>query len=361
MKILERYVLNSFLLAFLLAWLVLTFVLSVGILMKVMALIAQGVEFSIILRYLLAGLPEILGMTIPLSLLVSALLVFGRLSADSEVSAMRACGVNFLTIMRWPLLVGLGLSLFCVWLNNEVAPRRHLVRRDIAAESSVVVGLEILEPGRFINDVPNMTLWFASKQGNWLNDVLVYDKRSTNFVREIRAKRALVQTNGNDVVLTLHQVRVDPLQDDRPGAAMLDRATHTLKNILRRKKYEKRIDDCNFMELRARLHDLPPPSERDKKAKVLHSQMLFELNNRFVWAAASFCFVLIGVPLGIKAHRKETTIGMAISLLVGVLFFLCLILAKAISKNAALHPWLLLWMPVLVCFVLAAYLIPKNQ
>lgn len=363
MKILERYVLTTYLTSFALAWLVLSFVLSVGILIKVTGLIAQGVSFGIVGKYMLSGLPEVMSMTIPLALLVSALLVFGRLSADSEISAMRACGVNFLTIMRWPLLVGLALSLFGVYLNNEVAPRGHLIRRNILAGSSIVVGLELLEPGRFIEDIPKMTLWFARKEGNWLYEVLVFDKRSTNVTREIRAEKALIRTNGTDVVLDMYQVRVDPIQEGQPGAAMAAKFTHTLKNILRTKDYRKKTIDFDTQQLFAEVNRIK--SETDprlgKERRKALCQTYFEINRRLVWSAAAFCFVLIGVPLGIKAHRKETTIGMAISMVVGVTFFLCLILAQSIKDKPALYPYVLVWIPVIVCGAIAAVLIPKNQ
>jgi len=94
MKILERYVTGSLLSSVLLAWVVLTFVLAVGLMIRVTGLIIQGLPIHVIGRYLAIGIPETLNLTIPMAILVSTLLVFGRLSADSEIAAMRACGIN---------------------------------------------------------------------------------------------------------------------------------------------------------------------------------------------------------------------------------------------------------------------------
>ena len=79
-----------------------------------------------------------------------------------------------------------------------------------------------------------------------------------------------------------------------------------------------------------------------------------------MFAFASICFVLIGVPLGIRAQRRESTIGMAISLATALSYYLVVILMTSMAKNDVLHPHVLIWLPVFICFILAGRLIPKN-
>ena len=81
---------------------------------------------------------------------------------------------------------------------------------------------------------------------------------------------------------------------------------------------------------------------------------------RWVFAFASICFVLIGVPLGIRAQRRESTIGMAISLATALCYYLVVILMTSLSKNFVVHPEFLIWLPVMLCVALAAWLVPKN-
>ena len=81
---------------------------------------------------------------------------------------------------------------------------------------------------------------------------------------------------------------------------------------------------------------------------------------RWVSAFASLCFVLVGVPLGIRAQRRESTIGMAIALVVALAYNLLELLMTSLSKNYAVHPEILIWLPVALCLVLAVRLIPKN-
>ena len=81
---------------------------------------------------------------------------------------------------------------------------------------------------------------------------------------------------------------------------------------------------------------------------------------RWVFAFASICFVLVGVPLGIRAQRRESTIGMAIALVTALCYYMIVILMTSLSKNASVHPEILIWLPVVLCLALASYLIPKN-
>ena len=235
MKIIERYVLQSFLVACFLAWLILSFVMTIGLLVRITQLMIEGLPPHAVGLFILVGFPETMTLTVPLALLVSALLVFSRLSADSEISAMRACGVNLIHIMKWPLLVGVVATVLCFYINHEVVTRGHEVRRNLGSLISVDVGLDLLESGRFINDFPGLTLWFAKKDGNWISDLLIFDHTQEGLTREIRADKALVSTNGTDIVLEMYKVRVDPIDPQRPGVASADRFRHVIPDALKRR------------------------------------------------------------------------------------------------------------------------------
>lgn len=362
MKIIERYVLQSFLAAFFLSWLVLSFVLTIGLLVRIVQLIIEGLPAHAIGLFMLVGFPGTLTLTVPIGLLVSSLLVFSRLSADSEIAAMRSCGVNLLSIMKWPILVGVACMALGFYVNNEIVPRSHEVSRNLKSLISVDVGLELLEPGRMIDDFPDYKIFFHRKQGNWLHDLLVFDYSNKGGVREIRAEKALVSTNGADVVLDMYKVRVDPVEVGQAGVAVAERFRHTLPDALHRRAYKRKEKDLRYHELSQAIDDLRLNVEGHTPAirRKLLSITRTEYHLRLVYAFASICFVMIGVPLGIRTHRKESTIGMGVSLVVALVFYLCVILMQSLDKVDAARPYVLLWLPVAACGLLAAYLIPKN-
>lgn len=362
MKIIERYVLQSFLASFFLAWLVLTFVLTIGLLVKIARLIIEGLPMKSVGIFLLVGMPETLKLTVPIALLVSSLLVFSRLSADSEIAAMRACGINLLSVMKWPLITGVICVLFGLYINNEIVPRSHYVGRNLRNIISVDVGLELLEPGRIIDDFPKAKIFFERKEGNWLYDLLIFDESRPEITREISAQKALVSTNHADIVLDMYQVRVDPIDLDRPGIATAERLRHVIVDATKRRKYKRKEKDMRLPELLRAITTYRQPDELipKKLRKKLLSIHRTELQLRSVYAMAAVCFVMLGMPLGIRSHRKESTIGMAISLVVSMTYYLFVILFQSLDKVHNLYPYVLVWLPVLICAILISILVPRN-
>lgn len=385
MKTLERYVFGAFLSSFFLAFLVLSFVLTVGLMVQIVRYMLQGIPVDLVGRFAFVSFPETLQWTIPLALLVASVLVFSRLSADSEIAAMRACGVNLLTVMRAPLLFALFCTVMGLFVNNEIVPRGHQIHRDLARRISVGAGLELLEPGRVIDDFPKVKIYFEEKEGNWLRDLIVLDFSNPRIDRMITASKALVTSEGRDVVLDLHGMTVDPLDENNPGMARATRFQYRVKDALKDRTYKRREKDFRFFEIlseirlaKADVKDPQAAAERRaregrakgavaKELKLVKKSLKSQLSNlrtefqkRLVFAFASICFVLVGVPLGIRAQRRESSIGIAIALVTALGYYLVVILMTSLEKNYAVRPDLLIWLPVVLCAALASYLIPKN-
>ena len=395
MKTIERYVFGAFLTSFFLAFLVLSFVLTVGLMVQIVGYMLQGIPVDLVARFAFVSFPETMQWTIPIALLVSSILVFSRMSADSEVAAMRACGVNLLTVTRWPLLFAVVCTALGVFVNNEIVPRGHQVRRDLTRRISVGAGLELLEPGRVIDDFPKVKIYFEEKEGNWLKDLIVLDFSNPKVDRMVTAAKALVTSEGRDVVLDLHGMTVDPLDERNPGMARAARFQYRVKDALKDRTYKRKVKDFRFLEMMDKIReaksDVKNPEaaaarkakerlekadgrdrteKKDAVAKELKlgkkvfkrrlSELRTEFQKRMVFAFASICFVLVGIPLGIRAQRKESSIGMAIALVVALGYYLVVILMTSMDKSYAVRPDLLIWLPVVLCAALAGYLIPKN-
>ena len=359
MKTLQRYVFGSFLTSFLLAFLVLSFVLTIGLMVQIVGYILSGVPMELVGRFALVCFPETMQWTIPLALLVSSVLVFSRLSADSEIAAIRR-----------PILFAVAMTALGLFINNEIVPRGHEVRRNLAKRISVGSGLELLEPGRVIDDFPKVKIYFESKEGKWLRDLVVLDYSNRSFVREITAKKALVTGDGRDIHLDLHDMTVDPLDEKHPGMARAARFQYTVKDALKDGHYKRKEKDFRFFEMvraigKAKKHvaRAKGPTKKGTErylAKRYLSDIQTEFQKRWVFAFASVCFVLVGIPLGIRAQRKESSIGMAISLVVALSYYMIVILMSSLSKNFRVEPEILIWLPVVACLALAAFLVPKN-
>ena len=371
MKTIERYVFGSFLSSFVLAFLVLSFVLTIGLLVQIVGYIMDGVPMSLVGEFCMVSLPETLQWSMPLALLVSSILVFSRMSADSEISAMRACGINLLSVMKWPVAFGLLCTALGFWVNNEIVPRGHEIRRTLKTKVSVKTGLSILEPGRIIDDFPKVKLFFDRKEGNWLYDLVVLDFSNPAVDRMITADKALVTQNGTDIDFDLYHMTVDPVDEKHRTMARANRFRHTLKDVIKNKTYEKRVKDYRFFEMLGQIASWKKAVANVKgagkladamreKARTELSNHKVELCKRFVFAMASVCFVLVGIPLGIRSQRKESSIGMAISLAVSLGYYVVVILMLSCEEMYWIFPEVLIWLPVAACLGLAAVLVRRH-
>ena len=384
MKIIERYVFGSFLSSFALAFLVLSFVLTIGLLVQIIGYIMDGVPMSLVGEFCMVSLPETLQWSMPLALLVSAILVFSRMSADSEISAMRACGINLLTIMKWPVFFAFACTLLGFWVNNEIVPRGHEIRRTLKTKVSIRTGLSLLEPGRVIDDFPKVKLYFDRKEGNWLYDLVVLDYSNPELDRMVTADKALVTQNGTDIDFELYHMTVDPVDEKHRTMARANRFVYTMKDVIKESKYDKRPKDFRFREMlgqidalgrrrgeKSKFSDVDLSTVKDARMRRYIEDLReevprelsvhkVELCKRFVFAMASLCFVLIGIPLGIRSQRKESTIGMAISLAVSLGYYVIVILMLSCEEIYAIRPEILIWIPVVICMVLSARLIRKH-
>ncbi len=382
MKTLERYVFGAFLSSFLLSFLVLSFVLTIGLLVQIVGYILDGIPMELVGRFAIVSFPETMQWTIPIGLLVASILVFSRLSADSEIAAMRACGVNLLTVMRWPLLFAAICSLAGLFINNEIVPRGHEVRRNLAKRLSIGAGLELLEPGRTITDFPKVKIHFNEKKDGKLLGLTVLDYTNPHSVGKITVATAEVAQVGRDLVLRMRDITGEPTDAEDFRRLAADVWEYRIKDALKDDTYKRREKDFTLLprmtedgvvrsemlhaigearqEVKAAGASEPDGKEKRRKARRKLSDLKTEFMKRWVSAFASICFVLVGVPLGIRAQRRESTVGMAIALAVALSYNLLELLMTNLSKNYAVHPEVLIWLPVALCVALAARLIPKN-
>lgn len=379
MKTIERYVFSSFLTSFLLAFLVLSFVLTIGLMVQIAGLILDGVDAGLVWRFAYVSFPETMQWTIPLGLLVSSVLVFSRLSADSEIAAMRACGINIMSVIKWPALFAFACTAVALFVNNEIVPRGHEVRRSLKSRVTVGTGLDILEQGRWIDDFPKMKLYFGKRDGNWLYDMLAMDYSNENVDRMIRASKALVTSEGRDVHLDLYDMTVDPLDETHPGMMRVARYEYVVQDALKESKYNKKEKDFRFFELLDQIRssgrerkrigerlssegvvDEATVKEAKKGLAKRATKLKVEFSKRIVFALASLCFVLVGIPLGIRSQRKESTVGMAISLAVALGYYLLVLLMLSLYKMPSIHPEALIFLPVATSLAMAIYFTRKH-
>ena len=139
MKLIDRFITRELLVGFSFAVAVFSLVLVIGnIFRKLLPLLVnQDVPAEYLITFIAYVLPFSLIFTIPWGLLTAVLLVFGRLSADNELTALRANGVSIARVCAPLAIIAIAATAACLWLNVTVAPAAQHKLRTTILESRV--------------------------------------------------------------------------------------------------------------------------------------------------------------------------------------------------------------------------------
>ncbi len=107
----------------------------------------------------------------------------------------------------------------------------------------------------------------------------------------------------------------------------------------------------NSDQLRAQLREIK------KQRSDLTEPVRVEMNRQIAFSFACFGFTLVGIPLGIRVHRRETNIGFAIALGLAAIYFSFLILGQSLSSHTELAPHLIVWLPNFIFQAVGAVLL----
>ena len=349
----DRYVGRQLIVNLLFAIAVLSFVLVLGNIFRRLLplLVNHDLPVEYVLGFIAYVLPFSLIFTIPWGLLTAVLLVFGRLSADNELIALRSNGVSIGRICI-PLI---GIALLCtaasLWLNVQVAPAAQEEMRATVFNLATRNPMALFGSDQVIDQFPGRKIYVGKKEGNKLENILVFETDDKSMPMKVTHARAgMLETDlpNRRVLMHLYNARyqqrdeVEPydLRRMRDGINVAEGTLPISLEELYDK--EKRRASRSMLSIEQLLDQL---KNDDPK---MRSSSRTEINKRFSFPMACLVFALVGVPLGITAHRRETSFGFAASLVIGVFYFLFIIVADTLRANAKLHPELLVWFPNLL-------------
>src|SRR5919197_2886531 len=159
MRIIDRYVIREVLLPFVIGLLIFTFMLIIPYLIEsAESFIAKGVSAPVILQLMATLLPQALGLTIPMSLLLGLLVAFGRLSGDREFVALQACGVSLMRLLRPVAALSLIAWAATTYVLLEAVPNANQTFREITYRIVAARAEGEVRPRVFFEDFPNVVL-----------------------------------------------------------------------------------------------------------------------------------------------------------------------------------------------------------
>jgi lipopolysaccharide export system permease protein len=374
-------------------------VLLLNVLHDVLPLLLGGhVPLSLVAKAIGLLMPFACVYALPMGLITATLLVFGRFSADQELTAVRASGVSLLVLIT-PILI---LSLLCCCIsalfNMQIGPQARVaflnLKYDLLHEGVNV----ILPEGQLVHlnsGGKHYQIYVAKNHNGELEDVNLYQMESeTNWDMLVHAPHGqLGSREGSDPTVVQPVVRltdarilhgkiitgfenfefipepmtnqIDSIKISDMTFAQLWQELHTLQHShLTPVNVTSPGGLANLQHLNLSVKTNASPEEIDallQQAGKIRNQQISRvreaMHRQIAFSFACFGFTLVGIPLGIRVHRRETNIGIAMALGLVVVYYGFVMFGETLAARPEFYPHLILWLPNFIFQGVGAFLL----
>lgn len=314
-------------------------------------LIRESTRYSlaldVVLKLFFSRLPEIIVYTFPTSILLASLVAFNRLSSDSEVTAFKASGVSFYRLITPALFVGLMVSLMTITFNEIIVPRANnysdLVLDKARATDKPTLHQSIAIP-EYQDGQLRRTIYADSLVGQIMYRVTIIENDGGGVSRVVFADKAMWQKHGGWVFDAGVMHNFSP--DDRLQILSV-KFSRELINInyspddLLINQDKKDPRNMNFPELDRYIG-------QSAKAGLDTKSLLIQLHQKLSIPFACLIFTLLGAPMGVKPTRGSSSVGIGISLMVVVFYYILLAMGQWMGTYNIVPAWFSAWLPNLV-------------
>ena len=361
MRILDKYIIKELLGPFIFGIAAFSSVfIGTGTMLRIAQFVTKyGASTSSVIKLFIYSLPPIIVLTFPMSMLLAALLAFGRLSGSSEITAMRSGGISFYRLAMPVFIVALFVSVFAVFFNELVVPQstiayNRVVREEIQKENTMKSQEHIV-----IKDIKEgslQRLTYARKfeeSTSTMQAVAIQEFEGDHLVRVENAERATYQNNRWIMYNgTIHDLTVE---------GKIDRTLQFEQQIMPMTKApsaisneQKKPDEMTIKELKQHIKIL-------KQQYVKSATYEVELHQRLAIPIASFVFALIGTPLGLQPNRSSSSIGLGISIIIIFIYYTIMTVTTALGQGGAVPAALAAWIPNIAGIIVGCLLIRKAS
>ncbi len=362
MKLINRYILRELAVPFGVSLLIFTFIFLMSRVLQLTELMVnRGLSFTDILKLFLYATPYFLLFTIPMSVLFATVLTFIKLSADNEITAIKAAGISLYQILP-PVAVlclgGFGLTMF---VSTYLLPRSNGALRDhmfnmVSSRAEVVIKERL-----FIDDFDGLVMYIekVDPRTKQLHRVFVSDEREPQVRSVIVAKSGVLlrDPEARTLVLRLYDGTIDRYLTAGDITQTIDFATYDLKvdvgRIVTSRKTQRHREELKMGELLAKMNSF-------KEKGVQYYLHFIVFHERLSVPFACIFLGLLGVPLGIQSRVRRASSGLLLAVGAFLAYYLLYMAAKGMGETGLYPPLLGLWLPNLLFGALSAYLLHRT-
>lgn len=355
---LDRYIMSQILLPFLFGMIGFLIIMSIDPLYFALNyVINEGVPFPVVARWFFFRLiSDDMIYAFPMSMLLSALMSFGRLSKDSEITAMLAGGISFFRVIQPVLLLSVIITGGAFLYGEYVVPFTSDVKRELKHGKIDRVSPPKTKSHVFLRDSKDRFIYAgrADSLDARLDDVIVLEFESGTVLKSRTAATMAKYMKGSWVLFGAIQYNFKGPRGERQQR--FDRLDINLKE-----------PPSAFVQESTRAKEMSARALAEK-IQLLHGrgvvdlkEYLVELYSKFSVPFACVIFAFIGVLMGHTSQRSGSFVGFGISILVIFIYYVMMSFAKTAGKEGTLSPMIAAWTQNLFFLAYGGWLLSRVK
>ncbi len=343
MSLLSRLILKEIAFPFLFSFCALSALLLLGRLLPLLSILLRvGIRPSELIKLLLLMMPTFWMMVIPMATLLGILIGFLRLTRDSEVVSLFACGIGPLQMLK----PAVGVSCVCWILSLLVAavvvPMSKSSSRSMLRDLTQRTLTRGFPEERFVTPVSGLTMYVheSTSGGHRFKGVFIRDARKPGMANHIFARTGELLTGlkGSRIALRLENGILNRISPDYDKTDIFEFKSYTLQLDLPSIQASRSRGEMGLGTLWRKGND--PHTPRQKR-----NSYLTEFHKRLSIPTGTLILGILAVPLGILFGKTGLSGGVALGLSAFLAYYLMVALMANLAEASAIPAALGLWIP----------------
>lgn len=346
MNIVQRYIIKEVFPFFILGNIFFMFLLLIE---KVVSLadlfFAKNVPLSLLIETIVYLMPSIFFMTIPLAALLSVLITFSRLSADSELIAMKAIGASNKALIKPLIVFGLLAALINLSMGAYFVEKGSKLAFNNLNKIIENISINDLKPNEMYNQIPGIILFVKNKISNNSFENIILIHKNEKLI--INAQKSSIRPTKNRSMEMIFE-NGNIAMEDKNGEFTNMKFSNMSLNLPLNINIAKAVDTPMTMSI----SDLIKNKDNPKA--------VFELHKRFSTPISAIIMTLFGFSLGVFLSRSGKSFGVLISIGVAFLYNAMILYFENSAGTIPLNTAFTAWIPVIFFSIVLIYFLKKS-
>lgn len=330
-------------------------------------LVADGASSSIVLTMLFSMLPSIMMMSFPIAVLLGAMMVYSRMAADKELTALYASGYSVKQLLVPALMIGLMTTILLFWWGHRIAPKGNRVFQAAAIDVVQKTATAGIKPGVF---TPLGGMWFspsAVRDGKMIG-LKLFEQRNNKVSGVITAPTAELQFHPGQNILIMHIQDGVLHQTPAPDRDVVIQyedffVSIVIPNIVSEYatpgRMARTMSDAAIQSLIEKYQagiQIEPDPKIDQYYTKEMMKLKLEQASRNAQPVSCLIMAFLGAVLGMRSRSAKRSACYSLTVAAVFVYYTLLSFGSRYVEDGVMMAWIGVWFPNIVSMAAAGYL-----